>query len=422
MGFGGAAMRILVRLLFPVLLLALSGCSTVQAQLSPSVAESQPRRTLRASLYPYIPDAGGAYLAIEEAFERANPSIDLQIHLLSAEYYDHTPGRRSILNDDADVYEIDSVFLADFIEAEKIVPLGPDFEDLAPTLVPFARAIATDKGQLYGMPHWLCGNFLIYRSGDAAIEGVRTLADLERVLHANSAEPRWLIADFSGRSTLGEMYLDAAMDAMRSREVALQAVMHPSLDSRLVQAMARGVALVRPGFGRDSDYHDRLGFYARQFARGEGRAFVGYSEQLFYALSETMLSCRREENCLTTEQVRVAEWPLADAGSSPIAWVDMLVIDADADEQTRSDASRFIRFMAEPTTYRLLLLPQWPNPPRYLLPAREDLYADPELVAAAPLYAQFRRRLANATPVTAEGLNQRLREAGAQLDAVLPPR
>jgi hypothetical protein len=100
----------------------------------------------------------------------------------------------------------------------------------------------------------------------------------------------------------------------------------------------------------------------------------------------------------------------------------MLVIDADADEQTRSDASRFIRFMAEPTTYRLLLLPQWPTPPRYLLPAREDLYADPELVAAAPLYAQFRRRLANATPVTAEGLNQRLREAGAQLDAALPPR
>lgn len=394
-------------------------CTAAQSQPIQSTGESGARRVLVVSLYPYIPDAGSAYFAVEEAFERANPQIDLRIHLLADTYYDHRPDRRNILADEADVYEVDSVFLADFIAAGKIAPLGRGFEELAASLVPFARTVATHEGELYGMPHWLCGNFLIYRAGDAPLEAARTLADIENAFRLSPAAD-WLLADFYGSSTLGEMYLDAAMDATRAPDAALRRVTAPALDAQLVAAMSRAVSIFRPGFGRDSDYHDRPGFYARQFARGAGRAFVGYSEQLYFALSESTLSCRKDENCLASDQVRVAEWPLADAGSSPIAWVDTLVIDADAAGQTRADAERFTRFMSDPATYRLLLLPAWPNPPRYLLPAREDMYRDPELLAAAPLYPQFRTRIANARPITARGLNTRLREAGSQLNDALP--
>ena len=399
-----------------------SACAAAQAQPDQSGAAPAPRRVLTASLYPYIPDAGSAYFAIEEAFERAHPEIDLRIHLLSETYYDHRPDRRNILRDEADVYEIDSVFLADFVAAGKIAPLGSDLEQLAAGTVPFTRAVATRDGHVYGLPHWMCGNFLLYRAGDKAVEAARTLADIERALDSSTAEPRWLIADFSGRSTLGEMYLDAAMDASGKAETALHKVMAPGLDQSLVRAMTRAVSIVRPGFGRDEDYHNRTGFYARQFARGAGRAYVGYSEQLYYALSETALSCRKDEGCLTAEQIKVAEWPLADSGSRPIAWVDMLVIDRGANGQKRRDAESFIRFMAQPSTYRLFLMPAWPNPPRYLLPARDDMYADPDLIAAAPLYTQFRERISGATPITATGLNRRLREAGTQLEEALPPR
>jgi thiamine pyridinylase len=412
-------MRRFVQILCLLIFFSSQASFAAQSQAAQGAPDARPRRVLIASLYPYIPDAGAAYFAVEEAFERANPDIDLQIHLLGDTYYDHRPRRRNILADEAHVYEVDSVFLADFIRAGKAAPLGSGFADLAASLVPFARDLATRNGELYGMPHWLCGNFLIYRAGDQSLEAARTFADIERAFRSNPSAG-WLLADFFGTSTLGEMYLDGAMDATGAPDAALQRVMAPELDAQIVGAMTRAVAIFRPGFGRDSDYHDRPGFYARQFARGQGRAFVGYSEQLYYALSESTLSCRRDENCLASDQVRVAEWPLADAGSSPIAWVDMLLIDADAAGQTRADAERFVRFMAEPATYRLLLMPQWPNPPRYLLPAREDMYSDPALDQAAPLYRQFRARIANARPITGLGLNARLRETGGQLNQALP--
>lgn len=391
--------------------------------VSPTAAA--PTRVLTVALYPIIPAAAGAYAKIEGAFEKANPDIDLQIKLDPDNYYRQKSATTGgILDDQSDVYELDSVLLADFLAANKISKDRP-FDDLSPGLVPVARSAVMIGGHLVGVPHWLCGNFLIYRKGDTAIASARTLSDLEAALAKATDNDRWIIIDLKGKSTIGEMYLDAAMDRFGSAPSALAKVLPQPIDADLLSDLSRLTKLDPPGLGRDQDFHDYSpGFYGQQFAQRWGRGLVGYSESLYDVLDFTARYCRRDQRCLTQDDIAVADWPADDRGSHPIAWVDTLVMgtSVDVDPAKRRDAETFIRFMTQIDTYKLLLLPGDHDVPRYLLPARDDLYSDGELLAAARLYPEFRAHMANATAVTGPLLNITLRARAVDIDGKLPPR
>lgn len=379
------------------------------------------RRVLRVALYPYIPAASSAYWAVKEAFEDRYPDVRLKI-TLNPYYYDTRPEKKGIFFEDADVYEIDSVFLMDFIKHGKINPIRFDWHASAGPLIPFARSAASVDGLTWGIPHWVCGNFLFYDRKDSSLGSVRTLNDLEKVIGPSPAKNQSLLIDLKGKSTLGEMYLDALMDRHGSKETALSLTNPAQIDETAVKVMARALALAATGFGRDDDYHDTTGFYARQFARKKGRALVGYSEQLHYVLAESSFSCQKQkdEDCLRQTDIEISEWPIADEGSRPISWVDMLTISAKARNETLRDAEKFIRFMMEPNTYKLFLKPAWLEAPRYLLPARDDLYKDKEILSEAPLYTRLREKIDHAIPITDVGLNGRLRAIGDKLDGLLP--
>ncbi len=57
--------------------------------------------------------------------------------------------------------------------------------------------------------------------------------------------------------------------------------------------------------------------------------------------------------------------------------------------------------------------------PKYLLPARDDVYSDGKM-ASAPLYPKFRSLIGSAIPVTEEGLNDKLHKTAEALEKVLP--
>jgi thiamine pyridinylase len=127
------------------------------------------RRQLTVSLYPYVPNADNLYRKVEKEFEKQNPQIDLIINL-SSDYYDEQAG---IITEQADVYEIDCILLKDFIEKQKIQPLSnPKTFFQHSDLMPAANVVYHNKA-LYALPHWLCGNFLMYRSNDSLITAVR---------------------------------------------------------------------------------------------------------------------------------------------------------------------------------------------------------------------------------------------------------
>jgi hypothetical protein len=120
----------------------------------------------------------------------------------------------------------------------------------------------------------------------------------------------------------------------------------------------------------------------------------------------------------------VALWPFADEGAKPVGWVDMYMMDARLGDAKLRDAEAFIKFMMRVSTYEALILPPGDGSlgaPKYLLPARDDVYADSRM-ASAPLYPKFRALIAPAIPVTGERLNDKLHQTAAALEKVLPAK
>src|SRR5437667_11794475 len=72
------------------------------------------RRPIRVVLYRFIPEFASAAETIKKSFETENPDIELTIIDRSSNYY--APGDATYVGQvDADIFELDSVFLADFV-------------------------------------------------------------------------------------------------------------------------------------------------------------------------------------------------------------------------------------------------------------------------------------------------------------------
>jgi thiamine pyridinylase len=289
---------------------------------------------------------------------------------------------------------------------------------MAGPVAPFARDVATSNGTQVGVPHWICTEFLIYKKALPQIGAIKGPADAARVFAEVGKGP---LMDLKGPSTLGEVYLSILVAHYGSAGEALKHLDPNQLDDYAVAVLRSLVHMEPPGFGRDADYHQRDGFYARQFVRGSGSAFVGYSEDTYYALDETAQSCRKGE-CLSADDIDVALFPFADEGAKPVGWVDMYMIDSRLADAKLRDAEAFIKFMMSVSAYEALLLPPDSAPdgvPKYLLPARDDVYRDGKM-ASIPLYSKFRDLIGSAIPVTQEGLNRKLHGVAAALEKVLP--
>ena len=393
---------------------------TVAALLAPTlVLAAEPRRVLHVSLYPYIPDAPAAALTLKQGFERAHPDVIVDISL-NPNYYSLDPADKGVLYEDADVHEIDVVFLGDFVARGKLAPLPADFRASLGALTPQAVTAATVKGELVAVPQWLCTDFLFYRADEPALPTAPSLAEVEASLGAPRPGPgQGLLMDMQSADGLGELYLSFLVARYGDANAALDHV-GAIPDPDILTRMHRMLDLEPAGFGRNDDYHARGVFYARQFARRAGGALVGYSEMTHEILTETAVSCRLEDHCLTDRDIRIAAVPFADRKIRPMAWVDMFGIDAKVKGQSRIDAQDFVRYAVSLPAYRALLIPRSGDVPRYLLPATEAPFSDPAILAAAPLYPQFRAIIDQGVVVTAPDLTARLHDVASKIDADLP--
>jgi thiamine pyridinylase len=373
-------------------------------------------RVLRFSMYPYIPEAADAALRLKQGFEQSHPGVLLSI-TFNPNYYDPSPSAKGVLYEDADVHEIDGIFLRDFVDAHKLAPFSPGFLASLGKLVPLALTAASPDGQTVAIPHWMCSDFLFYRADQAALAGVHTIPGLEAALHP-ATPGDGLLLDMAG-DALGELVFSYRLGRSGDAVQAVASLGDPP-DKSLIQTMQRILALEPRGFGRSADYAARDGFYARQFARRAGSAFIGYSEATHDVLDETATSCRHEDHCLTSADIRVGAWPFSGGGERQAVWVDMYGIDARVHGALHQDAEAFIRYAMQEQTYRALLAPAPGAVPRYLLPARDDVYHDPQILQAAPLYPQFRAIIDRGVVASAPHLQAKLRAAAAAVDAALP--
>lgn len=377
-------------------------------------------RKLRVVVYPFIPRFPEVLYTIKSEFEKANPDIRLELIDLSGNYYaaekNGKPAKDYVGATDADIVELDSVFLADFV-AKKRIQLLPKAAQLPDDqILKNAAAAATIDGTRYGAPHWVCGNFLFFQANDSAFQDVTNIAGLEKVVGgANHQVGHGLLVDLKGASTLGEFYLEAATDhygwpASASHLAAIEPALQDDL-MHLAQTCDRDLC-------RNNDYHGTEAF-GRAFARRKGRALLGYSETLYQVLSETA-NCLKSDDCLADSDLDVRQFSLDGVGTHQVSWVDSYVISTGCVGQCLQDATEFIRFMNDDSTFKKILMPSAYSVPAYLLPAKASLYSDPEITKPAHLYPKLRTIIEIAVTPTEVGLNDELRRGGRTLDQQLP--
>lgn len=370
------------------------------------------RRVLHVSLYPYIPDPAAAALALKQGFEQSHPEVIVDI-TFNPNYYSTEPSEKGVLYEDADVHEIDVIFLKDFLARNKLAPLSPSFIASLEPAEPMAASAATVDGKMVAVPQWMCADFLIYRSDVTGLDTAGTLGEVEAALGQEG-----LLVDLSA-DALPELYLSIlAARVERPGDVLTQAKAPP--DSETVSKLDRLLALVPPRYGRTSAYRGQESFYARQFSRRRGAAFIGYSEMIHEALDESAKGCRLEERCVSASEIRVTSIPFADHRVRPMVWSDMFGIDSSVKGAKLDDAEAFIRYAVSMPAYRTLLVPEHGEPPRYLLPAANAAFGDPDILRAAPLYPRLKSIIDQGEVVTSPALSAQMHDAGVRLDAALP--
>lgn len=383
----------------------------------PQAQVPQPE-TLRVALYPFVPTPRELFHKLEAVFEAEHKGVNLELvertrtgEPLADSYY--SGGLAEV---DADIYEIDTVLLPELVESGKLAELTLPFD--ANRLVPGTAEAVRYGGKTWAIPHWVCGNFLFYRRDDSAVEGAATWEDLRAALGPAGS----LLLDLKGKSTLGEWYLTALAaadgDPARILNRLLQAP-HPPLDAGAVKILKSVLALCPAGYCRSDDFHYRPGFYARMFARGQVRIYIGYSETMHYALREVAENCGPTSGCLTETQVGVRQLPLGVPQGRPVGWVDGLAISANLSGPKRQLAEKFIELATSWRGYQLVLNPDNGQPPRYLLPALAWRVSDAGLTGR--LYEAFDHAFGPRLFLTARGLYTALRDSGKRLDCELPP-
>lgn len=279
--------------------------------------------------------------------------------------------------------------------------------------------------------------FLFFRVDDPESRRFKqlwSLDGLERIIGRPLAPEQALLCDFKGKSTLGEKYLDALLDLYQNPAEALKRVDPKSLDTEVVHYLSRVFSLCPGGLCDSVKHHESGQYYAKQFAHRKARVMVGYSERMYFVVDEFLNGVREDEPAVGDIEfseatnykakgkfdVDVVPAPLADPkvanGVKMLAWVDVLTVSAACDETVREDAMNLIHFFNDAAFTRELLVPEFGQAPRYLLPARASLYADETLTNAAPLYTRFYSIMKNSVAITGPNLNQKLRDIGKNID------
>lgn len=342
-------------------------------QTGKSVAGPEETRTFSAVLFPYIPDAAhddfaGLVQTLTEMFEAQNPDIDLQL-TMNPDMNLYDAGELATLLGSGvgsyDMVELDTILLGDLVAGGLVQALPFSVNDwgLLNTAVSSAQVAST----LYGVPTYLCGNYVY--SWDPKLAAVDTGQELIDLL---SSEPdpadTPLVGDFAGSWTLPALYVDSWADTHDNVPIDVSSAYALPLDPSTMGIFPAEVGLCGPNGGPclDGTYKDNT-LAETVFGQRKANGFVGYSERLFFILEAA-------GGDVTLPHVISA--PIG-TGSNPVMFVDALVLNRACTGQCATDAETFARFMSSLEVRNLIAFSQDVGPdafPRYLLQALQGFY------------------------------------------------
>ncbi len=250
------------------------------------------KRVLNAALYPYIPsDPNGNFanlLAhVIERYQAANPDVLLNAVMTEAvNTYSFTELPKLLGSGGYDVIELDTLFLGFLASSGLITPAAIAGD--APW--PAALAGSTYDGTLYGVPSWLCMDFLY--SFAPELGSVHSRQDLLAFLAKMPPERPELTGSFSGLWWLPSIYINAYAQTHGYADLPNAMAMPP--DPAVIADIASVAGTCQFDAANncvDGAYRAYpTGTLERNFAAGGSSSDVGFSELSFYiALSRTGL-------------------------------------------------------------------------------------------------------------------------------------
>ena len=348
--------------------------------------------TMNVSLYKVVPDYDSFKKTIADRWKEKHPEVELNF-----ENWDCYSGE---VPEGLDVFVFDTISQDSFAERGFLLALSEkdiqDYNDLIPSFVEGCRV----NGTLCVIPQFLCTDLLYTRKKDADLKNVQNIDDLYSVL----GDSGLLLEKHSFTSKIG-LYLQALIDEKQSYMDQYPPIKEGELSPIATDSLEKMRKMHLTDSEGDLEDESRF-YYARKFAEGMGRAYIGYSE----AMNEMGESASDMDFRL---------FSMTDSKNIPVFYVDAAAINAKISDKKRALALDLLNIITGTDALTRAIAND--SDPQYLLAARYSIYdalksdypiyKDLKNVASVPDAFVFR--------IKPDG-NDYLEEAEKNKDAMLP--
>jgi len=241
-------------------------------------------RVLNVALYPDIPSFPNGNFRklldrVVDAYQADNPDVLLNVVMGDEDQIYSFEGLPVLLGQEGyDVIELDTLYLGFLASSNLITPAQITGD--APLAV--ALAASTNNGVLYGVPSWLCMDFIF--SYSPTLKSVHTLNELVSFATGSPNTKPALLADYDGSWRLPSIYINAYVQTYGYQDIAKALTMPPdptvianlktmvgTCEFASTNSCVNGTIHAEPG-----------GTIERNFASGNASSDMGFSEQSFY--------------------------------------------------------------------------------------------------------------------------------------------
>jgi|GEM_PF-3569480 len=245
-------------------------------------------RALKVALYPYLPTdptvGFGPLLAhVVATYQQQNPQVVLDAVMTDVGIYDFGTLPPLLQAGGYDVMELDMLYLGFLAEQKLLNPAALSQQ----TALPVSTAAATYNGVLYGIPSWLCMDFLFTNDTDfASVTSLDALvATMPRAPNGGMA----LVGDFNGSWRLPSIYLNAFVQRYGYGSIAkaFDGPIDPAtigdlktLTTQCATVTLTGNPCINGTIHKDDGTNP--GASERIFAAGSATADIGFSERSYF--------------------------------------------------------------------------------------------------------------------------------------------
>jgi hypothetical protein len=374
----------------------------------------QQRRVLNVALYPDIPshpngNFGKLLDHVVNTYQALNPDVLLNAVIADEDAiysFDDLPALFSPTGHD--VVELDTLYLGFLASSGLITPAAITGDPPWPV----ALAASTYNGVLYGVPSWLCMDFIF--SFSPALKSVHTLNDLLKFVANGPQTKPALLADYDGSWRLPSIYINAYVQAYGYQNISKALAMPP--DPAVIANLKAMVATCEFGAANscvDGTNHAQTdGTIERVFAAGNAGSDMGFSEQSFYVLLN--------QSVAGNVAIVPAAW---GENPQPLLYSDTFVTNNStcSDAACQGDSAAFTAMMTGSAMKRFIAFSQDLSvdmPPRHLLVATQPFW-NLDQVKTDLIYQQVAPAVQSGQPFPNDFTKQKQLEMDAKICVAL---